>query len=61
MVELKGDLRQIQSFLFAPLKDTEGEYKKSFVKKMLSRSLNENSVRRFTNKEQFLKHVRRSK
>ena len=35
--ELKNDLRQMKQFLFAPLKDIEGEYKDAFVKKILGR------------------------
>ena len=49
--ELKDDMREMKRFLFAPLKDAEGEYQKSFVKKMVTRSLRSGSLYRFTNKE----------
>ncbi|MEK7559695.1 MAG: hypothetical protein AAB522_00120 [Patescibacteria group bacterium] len=61
VVELKGDIHQMKEFLFAPLKDSEGEYKKSFVKKMLLRSLNQSPFYRFSGKESFLSHVQSKK
>ena len=59
--ELKYDIREMKRFLFAPLKDADGEYQKSFVKKMLVRSQHEGSLYHFTNKESFLRHVRSPK
>lgn len=61
MAELRGDIHQMKEFLFTPLKDSEGEYKEFFVKKMLSRSLNNGPFHRFTDRESFLKHVRSKK
>jgi len=59
--ELKSDLRQMKQFLFAPLKDTEGEYKDAFVKKMLNRSQNQAPLYKFTDEASFLNHVRSKK
>lgn len=61
MAELRGDIHQMKEFLFAPLKDSEGEYKESFVKKMLMRSLSNGPFYRFSGKESFLSHVRSKK
>lgn len=61
VAELKGDMHQMKEFLFTPLKDLEGEYKESFVKKMLMRSLSNGPFYRFSGKESFLSHVRTQK
>ena len=61
VADLKWDLHQMKEFLFAPLKDSEGEYKESFVKKMLLRSLINGPFYRFSGKESFLSHVRSKK
>ena len=58
---LKEEVREIKRFIFAPLKDPEGEYRKSFIKKMLARSQSQGPFYRFTDKESFLKHVRSRK
>lgn len=57
VVELRDDVKEIKKFLFAPLKDPEGEYRMSFIRKMLSRAQNRGPFYRFTGKESFLKHV----
>jgi len=54
-------VRAIKSFLFTPLKDPEGEYRESFIKKMLSRTQSRGPFYKFTDKESFLKHVRSRK
>ncbi len=54
---LKKDLREMKKFIFSPLKDEEGEYKASFVKKMLSRAGEKGPFHRFSGKESFLRHV----
>ena len=59
--ELKDDIHEMKQFLFAPLKDSEGEYQKTFVKKMFIRFLRSGSLHRFTDKESFLKYVRSAK
>lgn len=61
VAELRGDIHQMKEFLFAPLKDSDGEYKESFVKKMLMRSLSNGPFYRFSGKESFLSHVRTQK
>ena len=58
---LKDDMREIKKFLFAPIRDSEGDYKKSFVKKMLVRSKNLGPFYKFANKESFLNHVQSKK
>jgi len=55
--ELRSDVKEIKKFLFAPLKDSEGEYKESFVKKMFARVQSHGPLYRFTSKQSFLKHV----
>ena len=53
---LRKDMHEIKKFLFAPLKDPEGEYRKSFIKKMLARA-KEKPLYRFTTKEEFMAQV----
>ena len=55
---LKNDVREMKRFLLAPLDDPEGEYRASFVKRMLARSHARGRLHRFTGKESFLNHVR---
>jgi hypothetical protein len=60
--EVKRDLRQMKSFFYsAPLKDDEGEYRKEFVKKVLSRARSKGPFKKFIDKESFLKDVRSAK
>ena len=59
--DLKGDISELKKFLFAPLKDAEGEYRISFIKKILTRSQKQGPFHRFVNKETFLNHVRAKK
>ncbi|MBI2100839.1 MAG: hypothetical protein HYT47_02365 [Candidatus Vogelbacteria bacterium] len=59
--ELKSDVREMKRFIFAPLKDPEGKYKKSFIKKVLARTQGAGPFYRFSNKESFLTHVRLQK
>lgn len=56
--ELRDDVRTMKRFLTSPLKDGEGEYRESFIRKMLARSQSRGPFRRFTTREAFLKHVR---
>lgn len=58
MGALRDDVRTMKRFLLSPLSDAEGEYRESFVKKMLARSQRRGPFHRFTNREAFLKHVR---
>lgn len=58
MGELKDDVRTMKRFLWSPLRDTEGEYRDSFVKKMLARSQSRGPLYRFTDRASFLMHVR---
>ena len=58
---LKEEVRGIKRILLAPLKDPEGQYKKSFINKVLSREKSSGPFYRFTDKESFLKHVRSKK
>lgn len=61
VTELKGDVREMKRFLFSPLKDTEGEYRESFVKKILGRAQSKGPFYKFLDKESFLAHVRSKK
>ena len=47
--ELKSDIKEIRRFLFAPPKDAEGKYKKSFIKKVLARTQSVGPFYRFSN------------
>lgn len=57
---LQDDIRQVKKVLFSTLYDTEGEYKESFIKKVLARS-KEPAKYSLTDKESFLKHVHSAK
>jgi len=61
LAELKEGIRGLKRYIFLPLKDSEGEYKDSFVKKMLSRSSGRSPFYHFKDKDSFLKHVRSGK
>ena len=61
VTELKDDIQEVKKFLFTPLKDFEGEYRESFVKKMLARSQKQGIFYRFRDVDSFLKHVRSKK
>ncbi len=58
---LKDDVREMKKFLFVPLRDSEGDYKESFVKKIFVRSQSRGPFHKFINKESFLNHVRSKK
>ncbi len=58
---LKKDLNEMKKIIFPPLRDEEGEYKESFVKKILSRAGTEGLFYRFTDKESFLRHANSKK
>jgi len=58
MGALRDDVRTMKRFLLSPLRDVEGEYRESFVKKMLARSQRRGPAHRFTGREAFLRHVR---
>ena len=53
---LRKDMEVVKNVILATYRDPEGEYKKSFVKKMLKRE-KERPIHRFTTSEAFLKHV----
>ena len=58
MGALQDDVRIMKRFLFSPLRDAEGEYRDSFVNKMLARSQSRGPFYRFADRASFLKHVR---
>ena len=58
---LKKDLVEIKKIIFPPLRDEEGEYKASFVKKILSRAQTKGPFYSFTDKESFLRHANSKK
>ncbi len=59
--KIKEEMHEIKEYLFSPLKDSEGEYTDSFVKKILTRAGSRGPFRNFKDKESFLKHVRSGK
>ncbi len=56
METLQQDVRNIKKALFVPARDPEGEYRPSFVKKILARE-KEPAAYRFTTKEDFLRQL----
>lgn len=58
---VRENVDEIKHYLFSPLKDSEGGYRNSFVKKMLVRASGQGPFYRFTGKDSFLKHVRNGK
>lgn len=58
---LKSDIREMKNFLFAPIKDKEGEYMGSFIAKMLSRSQSKGPFYKFAGRDSFLRHVQSKK
>lgn len=58
---LRHDMRHVKKVLFAVAQDPEGEYRASFVKKILERLDEKKPMYRFTDKDSFLKHVRSAK
>ena len=58
---LQRDVRQLKEVLAVPPRDPEGEYRPSFIKKMLLREKTKGPFYRFIDKESFLKHVRSRK
>ena len=58
---LQRDMEIVKNMLMAPLRDPEGEYRPSFVKKMLLREKSKGPFYRFTDRASFLKHVRSGK
>lgn len=58
---IRGNVNEIKHYLFSPLKDSEGGYRNSFVKKMLVRAGGQGPFYRFTGRDSFLKHVRNEK
>ncbi len=54
---LKREMREMK-LMVVSAKDPEGEYKQSFIKKMLAREGSNGPFYRFTDKASFLKHVR---
>lgn len=53
---LQKDMKEVKKALFAASRDPEGEYTKSFIKKMQARA-KEKPKYRFTGRDAFLKHV----
>jgi len=54
---LREEVNKMQKLLFQVVADTEGEYRPSYVKKMLLRE-KAKPVFRYLNKKTFLDHVR---
>jgi len=53
---LRRDVEIVKNAVLTAYRDPEGEYKKSFIKKMLAR-VKEKPKYRFTTREAFLKHI----
>lgn len=58
---LRRDVEVVKNMILTTYRDPEGEYRPSFVKKMLKRMASKGPVHRFTTKEAFLRHVRSAK
>lgn len=58
---LRKDVEIVKNMLLTIYSDPEGEYRPSFIKKMLKRMASKGPVNRFTTKEAFLRHVRSAK
>ena len=58
---LRKDMETVKRILAASYRDPEGEYKPVFIRKMLKRMASDGFVRRFTTKQEFLRHVRSTK
>ena len=58
---LRDDVRAMQHFLLAMHmnRDNEGEYRKSFIKKVRARSRSKGPFYTLTDKKSFLAHVRK--
>ena len=59
--ELKSDVQEMRHFFFASQNDPEGEYQKSFVKRVFDRTQGIGPFYKFSNKKSFLSHVRSAK
>ena len=57
---LRKDMYHVKKFLFSSTQDPEGEYRKSFVKKILDRAHKKGQIYQFVNKSEFLRNVRSS-
>ena len=57
---LKEEVREMKRLMFVLPRDTEGEYQKSFIKKITARE-KEDATYRFTTKEEFLKQFHERK
>ncbi len=55
--DLRGEMNRMRKVLFQVVLDREGEYRKSFVQKVLRRE-KEKSLFRYTTKAGFLRYVR---
>lgn len=53
---LRKDMEVVKNLLLVTYSDSEGEYKKSFIKKILARE-GERPKYRFTTRESFLRHI----
>ena len=53
---LRKDVSEIKTLILSRVTDPEGEYRSSFVKKILKRS-KEKPIYRFTTKEEFLRKL----
>ncbi|MGC8982107.1 MAG: hypothetical protein ACP5JU_04135 [Minisyncoccia bacterium] len=53
---LKKETQALKKLIFLTLKDSEGEYKNSFVKRILTKARSKPKFK-FTNKKDFLKQI----
>ncbi len=58
---LRKDIDDVKKVLFAASRDPEGEYRASFIQKVLKRLSSRGTAYLFTTKEEFLKHVHSTK
>ncbi len=56
--KLRREIAEVRSVVLAIPEDREGEYRPTFIKKIVRRSKSAGRPYLFTTKESFLKHVR---
>ncbi len=56
--ELKSEVKAMRRLFLTSPKDPEGEYKKSFIQKILARVQGGGPFYEFTDRQSFLRHVR---
>ncbi|PIR87869.1 MAG: hypothetical protein COU10_02300 [Candidatus Harrisonbacteria bacterium CG10_big_fil_rev_8_21_14_0_10_45_28] len=58
--KLRKEVAEVKQLVFAIPADTEGEYKKSFIQKALTRAGSDRPAKSFISKADFLENVRKT-